>query len=209
VSSKSGQDQSWSPWRRRATTTRPTASFSSARKRKSSSAATGAGAARPPDLRDSYERRRLTPARGLTAPRRATARGTAAFRPRLPISCLRTTRFSTAATLVDLCCYRRPSGTAVIGLRLLVVEVVHCGHPMQRPQRLPSDSWPQKYREAWREPPTESRSWRPSSLPAPRTRILGCGLVSLACWFLVGRGGGCLFAQVFGGAAMALLASWR
>jgi hypothetical protein len=48
----------------------------------------GAGAARPPDLCDSYN---LTPARGLTAERRATARGTAALRSRLPTSCLRTT----------------------------------------------------------------------------------------------------------------------
>jgi len=54
---------------RRATTARPAARFSCARKRKSFSAETSVGADRPADLRDSYNRRRLTLARGLTAER--------------------------------------------------------------------------------------------------------------------------------------------
>ena len=86
----------------RATTARPTASFSSARKRKSYSAETSAGAGRPPDLCDSYNRRRRhEPAdspQSASPPREERRR----FDRGCPTSCLRTTGSSTAATPVDL-----------------------------------------------------------------------------------------------------------
>ena len=69
---------------RRATTARPTASISSARKWKSYSEETSAGAGRPPDLCDSYNRRRRHEPADFTAERLAAARGTEALGSRLP-----------------------------------------------------------------------------------------------------------------------------
>ena len=87
---------------------RPAASYSSVRKRKSYSAEPSVGAGRPPDLCDSYNRRRLIRAGGLTAESLATERGTAALRSRCPTLCLRT------AGVLDRrdagragCCYRQ------------------------------------------------------------------------------------------------------
>ena len=69
---------------RRATMARPTASISSARKWKSYSAETSAGAGRPPDLCDFYNRRRRHEPADFTAERLAAARGTEALGSRLP-----------------------------------------------------------------------------------------------------------------------------
>ena len=66
------------------------------------SAEPSVGAGRPPDLCDSYNRRRLIRAGGLTAERLATERGTAALRSRCRTLCLRTAGSSTAATPVEL-----------------------------------------------------------------------------------------------------------
>ena len=77
--------RTWLPLRTRsATPARSTARFSSARKRKSYSAEPSAGAGRPPDLCDSYNRTRPTRAGGHTAERLAAGRRRAARRSRLP-----------------------------------------------------------------------------------------------------------------------------